>query len=177
MNNDDSNQHLEGRISRVEGEIAQIVASVKDLTKSVTSLHGDIAELSNRLSDKTAPNFSLLASWSGILLTIIGMVAAPVGYFVIREIERQSQVSVQLDTKLQKESSLVSDKMLAEFNAIHRELDDVKNLGSPVTRERLAKNESDALWMRRELDVIRDAGSPIMRERMARIESRLDEKK
>ena len=135
-------ENLETRVAKIEGVVSQLTESIGNFITASDRWRSEVRSELHALSEKTAPNFSTMAGWSGILLTVIGMVATPCCYFVIREMERQEIVSRELDTKLQREQSLVAEKLKSESDSLRGELHDVKELGSPVTRERLGRIEA-----------------------------------
>ena len=97
----------------------------KEFTGAVSDLREAIDRLGLRLNAATAPNFSTMAAWAGILLTIIGMVATPVAYYFHHAIET-------LDLKLQNEYRLINDTQKERENGLRAS---VLELDSRLQRE------------------------------------------
>ena len=150
---------IDARVGKLEGEVEQVVTAVALLVKSVDGFRREFGEdmkmLSERVADKTAPNFATMAAWGAILLTIIGMVATPCGYFIIREMARQDAISVALDSKLQREQTLVADKISADLSLFRGEFRDIRDNGSPITRERIGKLEERIVDNTQNIDRLR----------------------
>lgn len=83
----------------MEGEIQLVVATVDKVAKAVLTL--------------SAPNFGTLTAFAAMILTIIGMVAAPCAWFVVHEMARQDQNLRDMDTKLQREYQLMDQTSAA----------------------------------------------------------------
>lgn len=82
----------------------------KEFTSAMSEFRNAIDRLGGRLNTAMAPNFSTWIGWAGIILAVIGMVAAPVAYYFNHSIE-------SIDTKLQKEYTLINDTMNQRVSA------------------------------------------------------------
>ena len=96
MNPEDSKVEL----ATVFEQSRQNARQIETVFEAIGKLRDSIDALGNRINTATAPNFSTMAAWAGILLTIIGMVATPVAFYFY-------DTSRSLDMKLQKEYQLV----------------------------------------------------------------------
>lgn len=99
--------------------------------KAVDELRGAIERLGTRLSTATAPNMMLMASWAGVLLSVIAMIAAPIAYHFNHSIE-------QLDLKLQKEYTLVNETVSEKVSSLRKE---TEQLDVRLQREFALANE------------------------------------
>ncbi len=124
--------HLEPRVSRLEGELAQLVTTVGDLTHSMETWQRDISGKIDRISDRSRPDFGLMAQWSGIILLIIGMIAAPIGYYFNTNM-------TQLDNKLQKEYQLVTETQKERQNTAFAA---IAELDARLQRETILQTET-----------------------------------
>ncbi len=144
-------------------DIGEFVAQSKQNAKTLESLSEQIQEglkelgrRIDRISERSGPNLALLAMWSAILLTIIAMVSAPIGFFFWNAI-------LSLDTKLQKEYSLSIETTmqgLKNLNEISKERHDVAMKGIDRVQEwqnAQIRSDMDELRQRR----MRDGSSPV----------------
>lgn len=130
-------------------EIGEFVAQSKSNATSIKEMRDEfltgmnrlregLERLSDRLTTATAPNFSTLAALSAVLLTIIGMVAAPIGFFVWNAI-------IGLDTKLQKEYQLsiqTTTQGIDNLNNTSRERHEDATRMFQTLNERMARDEA-----------------------------------
>lgn len=97
------NLHLEPRVASLEANIASISRDVGELTKIVQlqgqQFNAGLANLSDKLSTSVTPNMQTMAAWAIVVLTVVGMVAAPLGWHFEQKV-------AELDIKLQKEFTL-----------------------------------------------------------------------
>lgn len=93
--------------------------------EAITEIRKDISGLGRTLSSETRPNFSTMAAWAGILLTVIAMVAAPVAYHF-------NSVVAEMDKKLQKEYGLVTEAIGERVHSVDRQ---IVELDSRLQRE------------------------------------------
>jgi len=139
-----------------EIELGQVFAQSQQNAKQIETLHEEfgllrrelstsINALGDRLSAATAPNFATLAAWGGVLLGIIGMVAAPVAYHFNNGIQ-------QLDTKLQKEYTLISDAQRQSIVDLDTRLQREFTTANQTTRDTAAVLKEH--WNDRHLDLI-----------------------
>lgn len=103
--------HMEPRVARLEGAMETLVDSVDKVTRAVSTL-------SDKVDTRTAPNFTVMLALAGVVLTIVGMVAAPCAWFVVHELARAEQGQRDLDTKLQREFTLMNETVAASVRSI-----------------------------------------------------------
>lgn len=84
----------------------QNATTLKDLRSELTEGLSELRKAIERLYFQTRPNFSAMLALAGILLTVIGMVAAPIGFFIWHAIQNNSVLVKDLDDKLQREYRL-----------------------------------------------------------------------
>jgi len=102
--------------------------SLDHLRETVTM---GFSEIKDRVNLSGQPNFQTLASWAGILLGIIGLISAPIAYHFNHTIE-------SLDSKLQKEYTLINETMAEKVGSQKRSLDE---LDSRLQREFLTSQD------------------------------------
>lgn len=130
-------QHIESRVSRIEGEVEQLVNTVSTLARTVVDGNRELNAKLDAISTASHPNFGLMAQWSGVLLSVIALVATPIAFHF-------HQSLAEVDAKLQKEYSLISESQKASISEMRQNFEDVREKGSPITRERLSKLETRA---------------------------------
>ncbi len=131
---------------------AQIVEMRSEFSQAITELRKAIGGLSQSLSAETKPNFSVMAAWAGVLLSIVAMVAAPIAYYFNHSVEA-------IDSKLQKEYELVNATMMERVNGLKAAL---LEMDIRLQREFLAANTDvkktadvlTATWAERHKDLI-----------------------
>jgi uncharacterized protein YbjT (DUF2867 family) len=86
---------LESRLATTESQIERITKDIASLSESVSGLRDTISRSISLLSDKigaaAVPNFSTMAAWAGVILTTIAIFGGLVGYFWMREFDRQAR--------------------------------------------------------------------------------------
>jgi hypothetical protein len=109
---------LEARLATTESQIERITKDIASLSESVSGLRDTISRSISLLSDKigaaAVPNFSTMAAWAGVILTTIAIFGGLVGYFWMREFDRQARDVLALDVKLQREFVLIAARIDAE---------------------------------------------------------------
>lgn len=136
-----SSQSLESRVAKLEGQLSQLVATVTEFIGASEIWRNDISKTINKLgeslADKTRPNLGVMASWAGVVIAIIGAVALPMASNSSKESARHDVAIRDLDTKLQREYQLMSDKITQS----------VENVNSRSAERHLeAVKESDRNW-------------------------------
>lgn len=127
--------HLEPRVARLEGELEQLVTTVNSLARSMDNWQRDMGQKIDGLAKDNKTDFGLMAQWAGIVLTLVAMVAAPIAYHFNKSLDA-------LDHKLQKEYALVNDTTRERLDGLKAQFLDVQINGSPLTRDRLSKLET-----------------------------------
>lgn len=140
------------KVAALEGEFRQHVSAVNafveatsrwqhDFSKSTEEWRRELSDKIDGLNRDTRPNFGLMAQWAGIVLSIIALVSTPIAYHF-------NSAITGLDLKLQKEYTLVNEATKERVGALQKDFEDIKEKGSPVTRERLTNLEgkSDVMW-------------------------------
>jgi len=110
----------------------QIVEMRTEFGTAISDLRKAISNLAQTIGAETRPNFSTMAAWAGILLTIIAMVATPIAYYLNHSL-------TTLDLKLQKEYQLITDTMGERVKGLNTEL---ANMDIRLQREFIAANDS-----------------------------------
>lgn len=132
---------LESRVAKVEGQLSQLVSTVESFINASDNWRNDITKalgkLTENISDKTRPNLGIMASWAAVVIAFIVAVGAPILAASRRDAERHDQGIRDLDTKLQREYSLMNENVETK----------VKNLND-LSKERheTAMKENDKVW-------------------------------
>lgn len=116
-------QPLESRVAKMEGQLATLVTNVKDFIAASETWRNEVSRDFKTVARDQRPNHSVLAVWTGVILTIIGMAAAPTTYFFTREMSRQDKSIENLDIKLQREATLMVENTTSA----------IKNVGEATT--------------------------------------------
>lgn len=103
-------QDLEPRVKSLEDSLSGFIEgqSRRDeiLFNKIDRLAGAVEAKINKVADDAKPDMTTWIGFAGIILTIIGMVCAPIGYFVVREWDKAETRGRDMDAKLQKEFAL-----------------------------------------------------------------------
>lgn len=109
-------------------EIGEFIAQSKQNADALKTLRNEFQEGLSRLgdrieriADRTKLNFAPLFAFAAILLTVIGMVATPIGFFVWTSIQDNRTLTKDLDTKLQREFSLALETASSKSENINQQ--------------------------------------------------------
>lgn len=109
-------------------DIGEFIAQSKQNADALKILRNEFQEGMSRLgdrleriADRTKLNFTPLFAFSAILLTVIGMVAAPIGFFVWNSIQENRSLTQQLDSKLQREFTLALETATQKSESINQQ--------------------------------------------------------
>jgi hypothetical protein len=146
------NENLTGKtaskVAALEGEFRQHVAAVNsfveatsrwqhDFTQSTDNWRRELSAKIDSINRDSRPNYGAWIQFAGILLSIIFFVSVPIAYHF-------NSAILGLDLKLQKEYNLINETTKEKVASLQKNFDDIKQNGSPVTRERLVRLESVA---------------------------------
>ena len=127
-------QPLESRVSAVESELQQFISISderhKETTGAIKGVGDDVKKLAEKLGDKTGTKSSTIIGWASIIVaiilgvcTIMISLGALVSENMTQTANRDRQDSVtrymELDTKLQKETSLALDASKQQIIALN----------------------------------------------------------
>lgn len=84
----------------------QNAEALKNLRQEFSDGMARLGDRIERIADRTKLNFMPLIAFSAVLLTVCGMVATPIGYFMMRLIDHNAMAVKELDEKLQREFKL-----------------------------------------------------------------------
>lgn len=117
-----------------EHRFGSMEAAMRDFLESDRQWKSQITEYIRKVDDKASQagraDLGTLAVWAGVVLTIIALVASPIGIFLMREMDRHDNAIANLDTKLQREFALTAEgikQSVAEADVKSREQRDDSN--------------------------------------------------
>ena len=155
------------RIGKIESEQAAMSTSLRSLSNSI----GDLSEQIQGLQDSSKTNWSTMASWSAVMLTIVGMVGFG---FIARPMSSMELALVEMG-KTQKSHLLSDGHGVALINSIHLS-DEISVLSKTIRHESSlisSRIDSETDILERQMLENRSGVSEI-RERLSREEGRLD---
>jgi hypothetical protein len=94
-----------GRIASLEGMFHDFLAADREWKSEITRY---IQKIDEKASNAGRTDLATLAVWATVVLAIIGLVATPIGIFLLREADRNGAAIEALDAKLQREMNLTS---------------------------------------------------------------------
>ena len=103
-------EHLESRVAKLEGIVNQLADTVHDDIANSEKWRRSITSEIHELSEKSAPNLSVMAAWAGVVIAFVVAAASPIGFFLMRDSQRHDKTLESLDTKLQREATLISQR-------------------------------------------------------------------
>lgn len=109
-------------------DIGEFIAQSKQNADALKTLRNEFQEGLSRLgdrieriADRTKLNFTPLFAFAAILLTVIGMVATPIGFFVWTSIQDNRSLTHELDAKLQREFTLALETATSKAEGINQQ--------------------------------------------------------
>lgn len=126
------NENLAPRVLSLEKQLGNFIKASEEWRVDISR---DIRALSEKISDKTAPNLGTMAGWAGVVSAVI--------LGIVTLITTQQYESARRDREESRHSlESESAKYAIALGALRGEFTDIKENGSPVTRDRLARLES-----------------------------------
>lgn len=123
------------RLARLEGDVEQIATGLANLARSSDANNIQLSSKLDALSKASAPNLGLFAQWTGVVLSLVFSLSAPIAYHFHSSIKH-------IDDKLQKEIALTGELVKERIASLNERFEDIRINGSPITRERLVSIES-----------------------------------
>lgn len=99
----------------------QNASALRELREEVQAGLSRLGDRLERIADRTKLNFMPLLAFSAILLTIIGMVATPIGFFAWTAIQDNRALTKDLDAKLQREFGLALETATQKAENINQQ--------------------------------------------------------
>jgi hypothetical protein len=127
---------LEPRVKSLEDSVKGLQSSIADVSSKIDRIAGTLFD---RVNEASKPNMANLAAWAMVVLGVVGLVGSLMGFFTIREFNRQDHELESLDSKLQREYTLINATTAGQIasvdkNSLERHDDAISALNRIVTK-------------------------------------------
>lgn len=127
-------EHLPERLSQVEADLSGIGIEVAGLKEGISRVMSSLSDISKRMSQSDKPQWGVLASWAGIILTILAILGNSVRNDLVTAIDVVNRDNRRLELRLDKFSDGSEQKLSSRVSELRESMRDEMELRNRVLK-------------------------------------------